>query len=147
MTMNLQARTGAVLFILWGILHVAGGAAILIAVSSGPEAGYAVYQQSTGTSPPLAGAILGDLAFSVAWIGALVAAIGATLNWRNSPPGLALNTALAGLTDLGLVIFLAVPGFVTWPEAAIGLALFAAAALFGGLACRTVSATELRSAI
>jgi hypothetical protein len=130
------ARTGAVLFILWGLLHMVGGGAILTALSESVSSAFGLYQQSGGEYPPVAGAVLGYLAYSFLWIGALVAIIGVTLNWQNSTLGLALNTALVGLTDLGLVIFLVIPGYVTWPEASVGIALFILAVVIGGLACR-----------
>ena len=144
MSTTTYARIGAVFFVLWGLLHIVGGGAILAAAAGGAEAGYAIYQNSAGPFPPVAGAILSYFAFQLVWLGALVAAIGATLNWRNSALGLALNTALAGLTDLGLVIFLAVPGYVSWPEAAIGIVLFLVAAVAGGIGCRPVAAKAAR---
>jgi hypothetical protein len=136
MNTTFLARTGAILFVLWGLLHVVGGGAILLALGDGAASGFAVYQSSTGTYPPLAGAVLGYLAFTFVWIGAAVTVVGVRLNWRNSAAGLALNTVIAGLTDIGLVVFLVFPGYVTWPEASIGIALLLAAAFVSGIACR-----------
>ena len=44
------ARTGAMAFLLWGLLHITGSAFILVElVNGGPSAGYAVYGL---TDPP-----------------------------------------------------------------------------------------------
>ena len=131
------AKIGAVFFILWGLLHILGGGAILIAVGESPAQGFAVYQESSAAYTELAGSILGYLAYSFVWIAIVVTVIGVRYNWQNSQNGLALNTALVGLTDLGLIIFLVLPGFVSWGEAAPGLVLFAGGALFGGIACQS----------
>lgn len=131
------AKTGAVLFILWGVIHIVGGSLILTAVTGNPDAGYAFYDEAATGYSTLAGGVLGYLAFSFAWIGAVVAWVGLAYNWRNSTRGLALNLALVGLTDLGLVVFLVLPGFLSWTEASPGLVLFAGAAICSGIGCQT----------
>lgn len=135
MSKTIKARTGAILFALWGLVHVLGGAAILLALSSGPEAGFGVYQNSAGTYPALAGQVLGYLAFLFVMGGIAVTVVAFRLNWRNSALGLGLNTAIAGVYDIGLVVFLVFPDHVTWPEAAIGIVLLLGAAVVGGMAC------------
>lgn len=135
MSNTTKARTGAILFALWGIVHIVGGASILIALSSGPDAGFGIYQNAAGTYPALAGQILGYLAFLFIVAGIAVAAVAIRLNWRNSALGLGLNTIIAGTFDIGLVVFLVLPGHVSWPEAAIGIGLLLSAAIVGGMAC------------
>jgi uncharacterized iron-regulated membrane protein len=131
------AKIGAVSFVLWGLLHIVGGTAILMAVGESPANGFAVYEESTAAYTELAGSVLGNLAYSFIWIGVVVTFVGVRYNWHNSQAGLMLNTALVGLTDLGLIIFLILPGFVGWGEASPGLVLFAAGAIFGGIACQS----------
>jgi hypothetical protein len=131
------AKTGAVFFVLWGLLHIVGGGAILAAVAESPAQGFAVYEQSAGTYTELAGSVLGYLAYGFVWIAVLVTYVGVRYNWQNSQHGLALNTVLVGLTDLGLVIFLIWPGFISWGQAAPGLVLFAGGVIFGGMACNS----------
>lgn len=131
------AKTGAVFFIFWGLLHILGGSMILMAVGESAAAGFAIYEESTATYTELAGSVLGYLAYSFIWIAVVVTYVGIRYNWRNSEAGLMLNTALVGLTDLGLIIFLVLPGFVGWGEAAPGLVLFAGGAIFGGIACQS----------
>jgi hypothetical protein len=131
------AKTGAVFFILWGLLHILGGSMILMAVGESPAAGYAIYEESTAGYTQLAGSVLGYLAYSFIWVAVVVTYVGIRYNWRNSAAGLMLNTALVGLTDVGLIIFLVLPGFVGWGEASPGLVLFAGGAIFGGIACQS----------
>lgn len=145
MSTQLQARIGAVAFLLWGLMHVAGGSLILVSVLGDVDAGYAYYGQSAGPFPPVAGQILAYLAYSFAWIGVAVALIAITLNWRNSALGLAFNTGLVLATDFGLIVFLIVPGHISWPEAAPGLVLLALGASFGGMACTAPAGVQIRS--
>lgn len=129
------ARVGAVFFILWGLLHVVGGASILLAAIESPAAGYASYGEHADSYTELAGGVLAYLAYGFVWIGVLATIIGLRYNWANSQQGLALNTVLVGATDLGLVLFLVLPGFMSWIEASPGLLLFIGGAVFGGIAC------------
>ncbi len=136
-TLNL-ARSSAILFGLWGLLHLAGGAAILAALTSGPADGYSLYQQSGGDYPALAGAILAYLAFIILVSGLAVTVLSVRMSWRNEDLGLFANLVIAGLLDLGLITFLVIPGFVSWPEAGIGLVLLVAGAVTGVLGRRSV---------
>ncbi len=145
MSPSAKAKTGAALFILWGLIHVIGGGMILAALFDGPANAYGLYQNAAGSYPPIAGSVLGYLAYGFIWIGALVAVVGAISNWRNSAMGLALNTALVGLTDFGLVFFLVIPGYVSWAEASVGIIIFLVAATFGGLACKAQVGVETSS--
>jgi hypothetical protein len=129
----LFVRIGAVFFALWGLLHLIGGAAILVASGDGAAAGYAFYEQSDGDFLPLAGAILAMNSFTIAWVGALVTVIAFTMNWRNSCTGFLLNLVLAGMMDVALVVFLLVPGFVTLSDAMLGISLLVIAATFSSL--------------
>ena len=135
-------RIGAVLFGLWGVLHVVGGGALLFAWSS---RGSGELMRSYGSTvaadigddlPSIVGAVGAFHAFNLLWIGALVLWVAITLNWKNRPEGLWLNVAMAGAADLGLVLFLLTPGYMTWGEGAPGLALFAPAVVFALLGRR-----------
>ena len=137
------AQIGAVCFVLWGLLHLAGGSMILISLSESPDKGFAYYQHSEAPFPGLAGSVLGYLSYFVLWLGALVAFIGVRYNWRNHECGLALNTLLVLLTEIGLVIFLILPGYVPWTEASPGLLLLLAGSVFGGIACQAKSSAAL----
>jgi hypothetical protein len=131
-----SARISAVLFVLWGLLHVVGGTLIMARAAGDPDSGYAFYSPPAAGYPALAGDVLAYLAYSFAWAGLLVTWIGVRYNWCNTPRALALNTCLVGCTDLGLVAFLVLPGHLALADASPGLLLFAGAAFFGALARR-----------
>ncbi|MDX1381417.1 MAG: hypothetical protein R3233_09870 [Xanthomonadales bacterium] len=135
-----SAKIGAMLFVFWGLLHVVGGGAILSAALASPDRGFAFYDPAAADYSRLAGDVLAYLAFGFVWIGLLVTAVGARYNWRNDRQALALNTALVGCTDLGLVLFLVWPGHLSWLQASPGLLSFAGAVLFSGWACRSAHA-------
>ena len=139
--MKLLVKIGAVFFVAWGLIHVIGGASILAALGDGVDSGYATYRNSSGSYDPLAGSVLGYFAYLLVCIGLAVAAMGATMNWKNSQSGLAVNTAVIAVTEIGLVYFLVVPGFVSWSEASIGFAPFFVAAAASGIACRSGATT------
>lgn len=129
--MNAYSKISGVFFILWGAVHIVGGLAIMTAALGEPAAGYAAYDAPPADYPTLAGAALAYLAYGFAWVGAVVAAVGVLRNWKNSPAGFVLNTALVGFTDLGLVVFFLLPGYLGWGQGMIGIGLFAAAFVFG----------------
>lgn len=129
------ARVGAVFFVLWGLLHVVGGASLLATWRSGGPAelirsyGSSVAGSVSADLPAVAGAVGAFHAFNLLWIGALVIGLAVTWGWRGRPAGAWLNLALAGAADLGLVSFLLLPGYMPWLEGAPGLVLFVPAAV------------------
>ncbi len=123
-------KIGAVCFALWGLYHVLGGAVGLLSLEEGVANGYAVFLNSEGDYPQLAGKILGFHMFNIVWIGVLVTVIAVKLNWKNKKIGALLNLTLAGFSDLGVAFFLLIPGFVSLPEASVGFILLALGAMF-----------------
>jgi hypothetical protein len=129
-------RIGAIFYILWGLLHVVGGAVLLSTwTSAGSSAlmrsfGSAVASSVPETLPAVVGGVGAFHAFNLVWIGLLVIVVAAKLNWHNSRTGAWLNGTLAGMADLGLVVFLLLPGYMPWAEGAPGIVLFVPALLF-----------------
>lgn len=119
-------KIGATFYILWGLLHIVGGAALLQQLSAEGVTGVLA---SLGTAVPPAelpvvsggvtAAVLAFFAFNWVWIGLVVLAVGIWLNWHNSRLGYWLNLMVAGAADLGLLIFLLLPGYMAvtdgWP--------------------------------
>jgi hypothetical protein len=134
---KLLSKLGASAFLLWGLLHVAGAGMIFsVGIDGGLSAGYSIYGYVGPDMPPIAGAILGYFTYFIGLIGAVVSVVAIKLNWRNSQLGLALNTGIAGITELGLVGFLVVPGHVAVTEALPGLSLLVLGIMVGGIACQ-----------
>lgn len=129
--------SGAIAFSLWGLLHVVGSGFILTQLATGgAAAAYDVYGVTEPPDQAIAGAALGYMSYFVAIFGLVVCGVALRLNWRNSERGLALNTALVLIVELGLVIFLILPGHVSLAEALPGFILFLAGATLGGVACQ-----------
>lgn len=133
------ARIGAVAFLLWGLVHVAGGAALLGALADGGPV--ALRMLGSGVSPsllpaaldPVSGAVLAFHFWNLVWIGVIVAAVAVCLNWRGSRAGFWINLGVVAAADAGMVATLLLPGLISPAEGAVGLVLAAVAATFGGL--------------
>lgn len=139
------ARAAAVLYALWGIVHVAGGLYQVITLRAGGATALAALLTGSTAGvpvPPVPGAaeaFMGMAAANIALIGAAVTAV-ALLNWRNTAAGYWTNLVLAGGTDLTLVAFLLAPGVMAWSDGLLGLGLFIPAAVLATLARRHPSA-------
>lgn len=136
MRTNLFARSGAACYALWGLVHVAGAGMQLATLNSGGGGALGAmvstarpYDPQVSPIPLAAGALMGMGSFNLLWIGLLVAWIAVRMNWRNSPTGYWLNLGIVGATDLGLLLFLLLPGTMAWSDGSIGIVLFLAAAV------------------
>lgn len=129
-------RFGAIFYVLWGLLHVVGGAVLLSTWNSAGTAelmrsyGSAVASSVPAALPDVVGGVGAFHAFNLLWIGLLVIVVAIKLNWRNARAGAWLNATLAGMADLGLVVFLLLPGYMPWAEGAPGMVLFLPALVF-----------------
>jgi hypothetical protein len=141
------SKAGAVFYALWGVIHIIGGAVLLQAALIGNDA---FVRAQVGSSPvalpPLgaqgpalsvASGVFAFHAFNLTWLGLTVLCVAVLLNWRNVPAGYWLNLALVGFTDLGLMLFIVMPGVMPWADAWIGPALFAPAWLFSTMGMRS----------
>ena len=93
---------GAAGFGLWGILHLFGGGALLVAVMESPDAGFAAYAGAARGYDALAGAILAYFAYGIAVLGAVALAVAVIGNRRNSERALMANTVLVGGDRAGI---------------------------------------------
>lgn len=119
---NKFAKIGAVLYLLWGLLHIAGGLLMLSAssVNMGSYLQVLMGQQSvlTNVSTNSEAATSATMhvfayhAFNLTWLGVLVSVIAVVSNWKNQASGFWFNLALVGLIDLGLIVFMVVPGVI-----------------------------------
>jgi hypothetical protein len=133
--MYTHTRAGALGFALWGLLHAVGGSAILIATLQDAAAGYASYPTATGTYDALSGAILAYFAYGLICLGLVALIVAWRGNLANNSAALALNTVMIVLVEIGLIVFLLIPGHVTLAQASIGFAFAAIGIIFGGIAC------------
>ena len=135
-TTTILLRISAVLWVIWGLVHVLAGAMTI--GSDTPQAvaniADAVDSESLKVAyPDAAGAIINQHGFNLLWIGA-VTTICAVFIWRRSKPAIFLAALVAGLADIGYFLFMFLGGFVNFVPgtlmtlicaSAMGLSFFA----------------------
>jgi hypothetical protein len=137
-----STRVATALFFLWGVVHVLGGGAMLVAAQD-PQAYLAMVATgrvaaSAVTAPgDPAVAVFAFHAWNIVWAGLMVSVIAIVLNGRNSRAGYWVNMAIVSGADIGLLLFLVVPGVMSPATAIPGLALWLPAGLAGWLSVRS----------
>jgi len=132
---NKSAKTAAVFYVLWGIIHIIGGAALLSASMDGADAFVKGLTGNTGAAlnGVIGGGLLGLKAakwvfafhsYNIMWMGILAILIAVLMNWKDSTAGYWINMAVVGFADLGLIIFMVLPGVMSISNAWIGPLLF-----------------------
>ena len=113
-------RLGAIFYILWGIMHAMFGAQIILLNMK--HSAYAVIQSiyaDTGpvTTPEKLGSVIGAImnqhGWNLLWFGVFAAVVGAFFNWRNSISGYWYNLAVVSLADIGFIVAVLIPGYVS----------------------------------
>ena len=116
------ARTSAALYALWSVLHLGAAASVWRLAAAGPS-----------------GLVQGRLQQN-AWHLAMIALIALWIAWTrnrvNDRGGFRLNAALVGLTDVGFVALLLVPGHVPLVPGIVGPLVWLGALGSGALALR-----------
>ncbi|MBL8018570.1 MAG: hypothetical protein JNM27_02810 [Leptospirales bacterium] len=136
MSANYAARIGALFYVLWGLVHILGGTAMLHASQNPPEfiSMLSGVQADSANAPAdmelISKNVFAFHSFNIAWMGVLAVSIAALLNWKNSGAGFWINLSLVGLADTGLIIFMVIPGVIKISDAWIGPTLFAFALAF-----------------
>lgn len=117
----LAARVGAAFYVLWGVLHVALGVAMI----SG------LLDPGLPTDTDAARDVM--FFWCVIVFGVLAMGVGAFLNWRNDPAGYWINLFVVTAVDAGFVLFMMWPGNVGFAEGISGPATWLPAAVFSTL--------------
>ncbi|MEZ4416103.1 MAG: hypothetical protein R3E10_10110 [Gemmatimonadota bacterium] len=133
------SRAGAVLFALWGLLHVVGAVAMLGTLSGDGPAGLLALVATGLPSPSLSGvdgaaisAVLAQHSWDLLVIGATVFLVAITLNWRGRRSGFWVNAGLVSAVDAGLLGTMVASGVMRPTDALPGLALWIPAVLLSG---------------
>lgn len=110
-------KVAAVLWIIWGLVHMFAGVMTIAGVSGGdlsvPIAGIAdaVNIETLKMDYPAAlGGILGQHGFNLLWFG-LITTVAAFYIWKGSANAVYLAAIVGGLADLGYFIFIDLGGF------------------------------------
>ena len=109
-------QTGAVLYILWGLLHL--------------FAAFQVFKLGARLEKGMVKGRIFQNALNLACIAMIVIVIAVTYNWVNSPLGYWLNLTLASITDIGFIIYILVPGYLPLKPGILGPALWILATIF-----------------
>ncbi len=115
-TTTILLRISAVLWVIWGLVHVLAG--VMTISQETPQAvasiADAVDKESLNVVyPDAAGAVINQHGFNLLWIGA-VTTICAVFVWRRSKPAILLAALVAGLADIGYFLFMDLGGFVNF---------------------------------
>ncbi len=106
-------RVSAVLWVIWGVVHLLAGVLILSGdTTSGFQAiADAVDPETLEMDYPAAvGGVLSQHAWNLAW-GGLVTIIGAVFIWRRNRTAIWVTAMIGGLLDLGYFLFVDLAGY------------------------------------
>jgi len=109
-------QTGAVLYILWGVLHLFAAAQ--------------VFKLGARLEKGMVKARVYQNALNLACFAMIVIVIAVVYNWENSLLGYWLNLVVASITDIGFIIYVLVPGYLPLRPGILGPALWILATIF-----------------
>ncbi len=138
---SLFLKVAAVLWVVWGLVHMFAGVMTISQDAAGAVAGIAdaVDPALIGNDfHPAVGAVLNQHGFNLLWIGAFTV-IGGVFIWKQSVTAIFMTAIVGWVTDVGYFVFMDLGGFVNFvpgtvmtivSSAAVVLSLWA---YFGGL--------------
>lgn len=134
MNNSVFSKTGAVFYILWGMLHIIGAILLFVALQESVDKGLSVLASNLVNIPSVNGntavaGLYGYYTYLLLAIAVFVTVIAVIYNWKNNPIGYWINLLFVGAVEIGIVSFLLFPGYMKWEEGGIGLSLFVLAAI------------------
>ena len=112
----LMLKIAAVLWVIWGAVHLLAGVIVLTSDAAGgfqaiadavpPEA-------MAGEYHPAAGGILNQHGWNLGWFG-IATIIGGILVWRQNMTAIWVTGMVGGLADIGYLLFVDLPGYVNF---------------------------------
>lgn len=116
------ARTGAVIYVLWGILHIV--------------AAYKVYALGETLDPGMVQGRVFQNAWNLLFFALFGMVVGIKLNWQNSQLGFWSNLIVVSAGDIGFIVFVLLPGYLPLVPGALGPLLWVLAVIFSWLALK-----------
>jgi hypothetical protein len=110
------ARTGSILYVLWGILHIV--------------AAVKVYTLGQSIEPGMIQGRIFQDAWNLLFFALFGMAVAIKYNWFNSKLGYWLNLVVISAGDIGFIIFLLIPGYIALVPGALGPILWLIALAF-----------------
>jgi hypothetical protein len=104
--MNIYAKAGAVVYVLWGILHI--------------EVARRVYGLGQTLDPGMVQARIFQDAWNLLFFAVFGIAVAIFYNWKNSRMGFWLNATVVSTADIGFILALLIPGYLPWIPAGLG---------------------------
>ncbi|MEM8976021.1 MAG: hypothetical protein AAGD43_28480 [Pseudomonadota bacterium] len=109
-------KISAVLWVIWGLVHMFAGIMTIFQNTAGSVAGIADAVDPALLAAeyhPAVGAVLNQHGFNLLWIGAFTV-IGGVLIWRQSVTAIFMTGIVGWVTDVGYFIFMDLGGFVNF---------------------------------
>ncbi|MEM1200463.1 MAG: hypothetical protein AAGI06_14260 [Pseudomonadota bacterium] len=109
-------KASAVLWVIWGLVHMFAGAIVLLSDASG---GFQAIADAVDPATlqhdyaPAVGGILNQHGWNLAWFGAATA-IGAVFIWMQNLTAIWVTAVIGGFADLGYLLFVDLPGYVNF---------------------------------
>lgn len=130
----LLLKIAAVLWVIWGLVHLLAGVLVLSTDTAGGFQAIADAVDPAELDAPYHGAvggILGQHAWNLAWFG-VATTIGAMFIWRQSMTAIWVTAMVGGLADAGYLLFLDFPGFVHFLPGTLMTIICASAIVLSG---------------
>ena len=139
-------KAATVLWVIWGLVHAFAGIMTIIQAPSGGFAGIADAIDPALLAAdyhPAVGGILNQHGFNLLWVGSATF-VGALFIWRGNLTAIWVTGMVGGLTDLGYLLFVDLPGYVNFAPGTVMTIVSASAILLSfwvWLSTRSVKAT------
>ncbi|PHS79156.1 MAG: hypothetical protein COB59_03155 [Rhodospirillaceae bacterium] len=137
MIKNNAHKIGAVLYVLWGVLHIYFGVWMLYALNTeGAAAVIAIVGSGVPASTlpqsldPVTAATIGQHAWNILWFGIFATVVGGLLNWKNSVAGYWANLVVVSAADAGFAVAIMIPGYIAMADGIEGPLLWIPAIIF-----------------
>ena len=115
-TQTLLLKIAAILWVIWGLVHLFAGVMVLASDATGGVQAIAdaVPPETLAMEYPAAmGGILNQHGWNLAWFG-VATVIGAIFIWRRNLTAVWVTAMVGGLADLGYLLFVDLPGYVNF---------------------------------
>lgn len=109
-------KIAAVLWVIWGLVHMIAGVLTISQDAEGSVAGIADAVDPAliaGDFHPAVGALLNQHGFNLLWIGAFTV-VGGVYIWRQSITAIFMTAVVGWVTDVGYFVFMDLGGFVNF---------------------------------
>lgn len=128
-------RASAVLWVIWGLVHILAGVLTMSLDTAAAVAGIADAVDSGMLSEltyhAAAGDVLKQHGWNLAWIGATTV-VGGVFVWRANRTAIWVSALVGGMADLGYFIFLDLPGHVNFVPGTVMTLISGSAIILSG---------------